>query len=70
MDNNVCKIGTFIPFQGCVTYSNANIMSNNVNVTTTATKPLYPATFFQGVQRLQRGVAFRAKHPSNPNYPE
>lgn len=22
MDNNVCKIGHFLPFQGCVTYSN------------------------------------------------
>lgn len=69
MDNNVCKIGPFLPFQGCVTYSNANIMSNNVNVTTTATKPLYLQHFSKG-SRDFRGVAFRAKHPSNPNYPE
>lgn len=52
MDNNVCKIGPFLPFQGCVTYSNTNIMSNNVNATTTAT--IVSATFSHGVQRFQR----------------
>lgn len=70
MDNNVCKIGHFLPFRGCVTYSNTetNIMSNNVEVTTTATEPLYLQHCSNG-SRDFKGFAFRARHPSNPNYP-
>lgn len=69
MDNSVCKIGHFLPFQGCVTFCNTvKIMSNNIDVTTTATKTLYLKHCYKGSTDF-KGVEFRARHPSNPYYP-
>lgn len=69
MDNNVCKIGPFLPFQGCVTYSNIQHHEQQCKRDNSNNKIIASATLFQGVHRflrrcIQSETSLRPKLPS------